>query len=67
VDVASRLSFYDTSSYGPMAIAAMAGRVGPAQLVFGSDRPVVEPTPSGREAVLRANAAWLAPAAKVAA
>jgi predicted TIM-barrel fold metal-dependent hydrolase len=37
--------FYDTSSYGPRAIAAMREAVGPGQLVYGSDRPVVEPTP----------------------
>jgi hypothetical protein len=36
-------SFYDTSSYGPRAIAAMAGVVGLDQLVTGSDRPVVDP------------------------
>ncbi|HET6506538.1 MAG TPA: hypothetical protein VFG42_07105 [Baekduia sp.] len=35
--------FYDTSSYGPRAIAAMAGVVGVDQLVTGSDRPVVDP------------------------
>jgi hypothetical protein len=35
--------FYDTSSYGPRAIAAMAGVVGLDQLVTGSDRPVVDP------------------------
>jgi 6-methylsalicylate decarboxylase len=66
VDVTSRLSFYDTSSYGPAAITAMARRVGPAQLLFGSDRPVVEPAASGCDAVLRRNAAWLAPAPRVA-
>jgi hypothetical protein len=37
------LTFYDTSSYGPRAIAAMAGVVGLDQLVTGSDRPVVDP------------------------
>lgn len=37
------LAFYDTSSYGPRAIAAMASVVGDAALVFGSDRPVVGP------------------------
>jgi 6-methylsalicylate decarboxylase len=36
-------TFYDTSSYGPRAIAAMAGVVGLDQLVTGSDRPVVDP------------------------
>jgi 6-methylsalicylate decarboxylase len=35
--------FFDTSSYGPRAIAAMAGVVGVDQLVTGSDRPVVDP------------------------
>lgn len=35
--------FYDTSSYGPRAIAAMADVVGVDQLVTGSDRPVVDP------------------------
>lgn len=34
------LSFYDTSSYGPASIAAMAQRVGTSQLVYGSDHPV---------------------------
>ena len=37
------LAFYDTSSYGPGAIAAMAAVVGPEALVHGSDRPVVDP------------------------
>jgi 6-methylsalicylate decarboxylase len=38
-----RLTFYDTSSYGPRAIDAMIRVVGVDQLVNGSDRPVVEP------------------------
>ncbi|WP_445152028.1 amidohydrolase [Baekduia sp. Peel2402] len=45
--------FYDTSSYGPRAIAAMAGVVGVDQLVTGSDRPVVDPPlhpPLGKDA-----------------
>ncbi len=37
------LVFYDTSSYGPRMLEAMAATVGLAQLVHGSDRPVVEP------------------------
>jgi len=37
------LLFYDTSSYGDRAIAAMAGVVGLDQLVTGTDRPVVDP------------------------
>ncbi|HVW18791.1 MAG TPA: hypothetical protein VHB30_11140 [Solirubrobacteraceae bacterium] len=42
-----RRTFYDTSSYGRRAIAALAVAVGPAQVVYGSDRPVVEPRPVG--------------------
>jgi len=34
--------FYDTSSYGPRMLEAMLGAVGVAQLVYGSDRPVVD-------------------------
>jgi 6-methylsalicylate decarboxylase len=37
--------FYDTSSYGPQAVRALARVVGPDQIVYGSDRPVVEPHP----------------------
>jgi len=36
------LVFYDTSSYGPQMLAAMAEAVGLQQLVYGSDRPVVD-------------------------
>ncbi len=59
VDLHDPLSFYDTSSYGPAAVEAMARRVGGEQLVYGSDRPVVEPTPTGREALLAENGAQL--------
>jgi hypothetical protein len=38
------LIFYDTSSYGPAAVGAVAARVGAEQLLYGSDRPVVEPS-----------------------
>ncbi len=37
------LMFYDTSSYGPQAVGAMGKVVGRDQLVYGSDRPVVDP------------------------
>jgi 6-methylsalicylate decarboxylase len=37
------LVFYDTSSYGPTAVRAIEEIVGPQQLLYGSDRPVVEP------------------------
>jgi predicted TIM-barrel fold metal-dependent hydrolase len=59
VDVRDPLMFYDTSSYGPEAVEAMARCVGAGQLVYGSDRPVIEPIQSGREEQLRANAARL--------
>ncbi len=35
--------FLDTSSYGPRAIAAVAAAVGRDHLVYGSDRPVIDP------------------------
>ena len=41
-------AFYDTSSYGPRAVAAMAAAVGPDAIVYGSDRPVVAPDPAPR-------------------
>jgi hypothetical protein len=53
------LSFYDTSSYGPRLVEAMARWVGPSQLVYGSDRPVLEPARTGRERELMENGAQL--------
>jgi hypothetical protein len=50
-------TFYDTSSYGPAAIEAMGQRVGAKQLVYGSDRPVVEPVATEQDAFLRGNGA----------
>jgi predicted TIM-barrel fold metal-dependent hydrolase len=66
IDLRDTRVFYDTSSYGPVAVEAMARRVGPEQLVYGSDRPVVEPTPTGREALLAGNGAQLLEQAQVA-
>jgi 6-methylsalicylate decarboxylase len=40
-------SFYETSSYGPRAARAMSEVVGAGQIIYGSDRPVVEPGLSG--------------------
>jgi hypothetical protein len=40
---ADALVFYDTSSYGPRMLESMIEAVGAAQLVYGSDRPVVDP------------------------
>ncbi|HEY6731052.1 MAG TPA: hypothetical protein VI039_08515 [Solirubrobacterales bacterium] len=37
--------FYETSSYGARMLEAMAGAVGVEQLVYGSDRPVVDAAP----------------------
>jgi 6-methylsalicylate decarboxylase len=59
IDLTDPLTFYDTSSYGPRTVEALAGWVGVRHLVYGSDRPVVEPVPSGRETELMANAARL--------
>jgi hypothetical protein len=53
IDLHDRLSFYDSSSYGPVAIEAVARRVGAEQLVFGSDRPVIEPVGTGRDVLLQ--------------
>jgi 6-methylsalicylate decarboxylase len=38
--LADPLTFYDTSSYGPRAVRAMATAVGIGQLVHGTDHPV---------------------------
>jgi 6-methylsalicylate decarboxylase len=63
IDLHDPLTFYDTSSYGPMVIEAMAAWLGPDRLVYGSDRPVIDPVRSGREVELKSNAAdFLAPA-----
>lgn len=45
------LTFYETSSYGPQASAMVAGLVGSAQLLYGSDRPVVQPQRHDGEAL----------------
>jgi predicted TIM-barrel fold metal-dependent hydrolase len=49
VDLRDPLTFYDVSSFGPDAIDAMTRLVGAAQLLYGSDRPVVEPLASARD------------------
>ena len=41
---ADPLFFYDCSSYGTQALDAMVRCVGVEQIVFGSDRPVIQPT-----------------------
>ena len=37
------LTFYETSSYGPRATAMLASLTGREQILYGSDRPVIEP------------------------
>jgi hypothetical protein len=54
-------TFYDTSSYGPKMVETMARWVGPSQLVYGSDRPVIDALTTGREVELMSNAAALLP------
>jgi 6-methylsalicylate decarboxylase len=56
---ASPRLYYDTSSYGLAAIGAMRRTVGAAQLVHGSDVPVLTTTAPQDEALLRANPARL--------
>lgn len=48
-----------------MALEDVARRVGAAQLVYGSDRPVAEPIRSGRDAQLQENGGRLLAAAGV--
>lgn len=59
IDLRDPLTFYECSSYGPVAIEATAHRVGAAQLVYGSDRPVVEPSRTAYDGTLKANGARL--------
>ena len=42
------LLFYETSSYGRLAQAAVESVVGARQLLYGSDRPVLDPPRAGR-------------------
>ncbi len=56
IDLMDRNTYYETSSYGPDAVEMMARRVGETQLVYGSDRPVVEPQTTGRDRLLQINA-----------
>jgi hypothetical protein len=47
VDGRDALVYYDTSSYGPRAVGVLESIVGADQLVYGSDRPVVDPHDRG--------------------
>lgn len=46
------LTFYDSSSYGPATVTAVAAVVGDEQLLYGSDRPVVDPGELGMPRLL---------------
>ncbi|HEX4438013.1 MAG TPA: amidohydrolase family protein [Solirubrobacteraceae bacterium] len=46
------LLFYETSSYGPQATSAIEAIVGARQILYGSDRPVLEPSREGTASVL---------------
>jgi 6-methylsalicylate decarboxylase len=59
IDLHDPLTFYDCSSYGPSAVGASVDRVGAGQLVYGSDRPVVEPVDSGQDRAWQENGARL--------
>ncbi len=59
VELRDPFSFYDSSGYGPAAIEMTARVVGPEQLLYGSDRPVVEPCRTGRDRLLQENAGQL--------
>jgi 6-methylsalicylate decarboxylase len=59
IDLRDPLTFYETSSYGPSATEALSRRVGERQLLYGSDRPVLEPVNSGRDRALQSSAAAL--------
>jgi 6-methylsalicylate decarboxylase len=41
------LLFYESSSYGPASLRLLAETVGHGQLLYGSDRPVVDPAEQG--------------------
>jgi predicted TIM-barrel fold metal-dependent hydrolase len=59
---ADRRTFYETSSYGPAAVDALAGVVGTGQLVHGSDFPYAAPSAPAaplRRALLEDNPAAL--------
>jgi predicted TIM-barrel fold metal-dependent hydrolase len=59
INLRDPLTYYETSSYGPAAVEAMARRIGTSRLVYGSDRAVLDPLPTGRETMLQATAAEL--------
>jgi 6-methylsalicylate decarboxylase len=65
IDLGDPNTFFETSSYAADAIEMMARRVGESQLVYGSDRPVIDPQPTGRDRALQANSGNLLTAVHV--
>ena len=59
VDLSDSRVFYETSSYGPDAVRMVAERVGESQLLYGSDRPVIEPLATGLDRRLQGHGAAL--------
>ncbi len=59
IDLVDPNVFYDTASYGLDAIEALTARVPTLQLLYGSDRPVIEPTESLLTPTLQTNAGRL--------
>jgi 6-methylsalicylate decarboxylase len=59
VDLRDPRTFYETSSYGATAVGAIARLVGDSQLLYGSDRPVIEPIATDRDVRLQINGAAL--------
>jgi predicted TIM-barrel fold metal-dependent hydrolase len=59
IDLRDPNSFYETSSYGREAVEMTARLAGIEQLVYGSDQPVIDPQPTGRDRELQTNAANL--------
>jgi hypothetical protein len=57
IDLRDPFTFYDTSSYGEGALHGMIELVGLDQLVYGSDRPVIDPVATRWAGILKANAA----------
>lgn len=64
IDLRDPKTFYDISSYGPLMVETVARCVGSAQLVYGSDRPVIEPVVTGREVELMNNSGALLESAR---
>lgn len=57
IELRDPFTLYETSSFGRGLIQAMIELVGTRQLVYGSDRPVIEPAPTEYDRLLQTNAA----------